>query len=132
MHAPWRTFWEFVMYSKQPSDTANIDGIEMQQALARLRASRAQADKEDIESSAECGKAWAMREATWSELRDVVNLNGEARPLDGLCGRLNGHLGHDLDYFKSFYPQSRKTPLPMSDEEAEAFIKGAKLVMDAV
>ena len=132
MHAPWRTFWEFVMYAKRPSDTEHVDGVEMQQALARLRACKAQAVKEDIESSAECGKAWAMRDATWSELRDVVNLNGEARPLDGLCGRLNGHLGHDLDYFRRFFPQSRKMPLPMSDEEAEAFIEGAKLVMDAV
>ena len=132
MHAPWRTFWEFVMYLKRPRDTEHTDGIEMQQALARLRASKAQAVKEDLESCAECGKAWAMRDATWLELRDVVNLSGKARPFDGLCGRLNGHLVHDLDYFKSFFPQSRKTPLPMSDEEAEAFIMGAKLVMDAV
>jgi hypothetical protein len=120
------------MYAKQPSDTEHTDGIEMQQALARLRASKAQAVKEDLESSAECGKVWAMRDATWTELRDVVNLNGKARPLDGLCARLNGHLGHDLDYFKLFFPQSRKTPLPMSDDEAKAFIEGAKLVMEKV
>lgn len=132
MHAPWRTLWKFVMYAKQPSDTEHTDGIEMQQALARLRACKAQAVKEDLESCAECGKAWAMRDATWTELRNVVNLNGKARPFDGLCARLNGHLGHDLDYCKSYFPQSRKTPLPMSDEEAEAFIQGAKLVMDAV
>jgi len=120
------------MYPKRPSDTEYTDGIEMPQALARLRASKAQAVKEDLESCAECGKAWAMRDATWTELRDVVNLSGKARPFDGLCGRLNNHLGHDLDYFRSFFSKSRKTPLPMSDEEATAFIQGAKLVMDAV
>jgi hypothetical protein len=120
------------MYPKKPPETTTLEEIRMRESIDRLRVSKAQAVKEDLESCAECGKAWAMRDATWLELRDVVNLNGKARPLDGLYERLNGHLGHDLDYFKSFFPQSRKTPLPMSDEEAEAFIKAAKLVMDAV
>ena len=105
MHAPWRTFWEFVI-TKRPSDTEHTDGIEMQQALARqaFRACKAQAVKEDIESCASAARRGDTRDATWTELRNVVNLNGKARPFDGLCGRLNGHLGHDLDYFKSFFP----------------------------
>jgi hypothetical protein len=109
-----------------------VERDEMQQALIRLRASKAESIKKDIESSVECGKMWASWEATWRELYDVVDLARKAQPDDSLYGLLMDYLGDDLDFIETFFPESRGTSLPVSDDMVEAFIEGARLVLNRV
>lgn len=120
----------------------------MQRAIERLKASRAKSERakserarelarasDDRYSGIEAGKTWAMRDAEWDTLCDLIEMRDffkEAPPevkISGFCSGLAPHGNPEKRNAEKLFGRPFNE---ISEAMVEGFVIGAQLVKEAV
>ena len=99
--------------------------------IERLRASREQLKQKVRAAGFEAGKAWALENAEWENILAVAALDPEHETVNGLYDLLSDR-GEDDETFAAMFGYERHQFNLISDEAAQGFVEGVKLVHDQV
>lgn len=103
----------------------------IEDAVTRLRASKQLTMDTDVEQGKDCGTQWALKRATYGELKAVaaidLDLDYEDDHLAGVVGR-----AIDYDYGPNEFWQHETDDQKPSNEFVIAFVEAAVAVLDQV
>lgn len=104
----------------------------MTAAFARLQESRIKSRKNhQRHAGMEAGKEWAIVKAEWAELNAVAEMDEAGTNIDSFRQALSWH-GYSEKDVPLLFGRDASEDRPISDEEVEGFILGARLVRNEV
>jgi uncharacterized protein YukE len=107
-----------------------LEVTEMAEAIERLRAKREQYEQKVRADGVEAGKTWALQKADWGDIVVVVAMSDDASVND--LYRVLSDQGFGKEDFASLFGREAHQIGLISDEEAQGFVEGVKLVHDEV
>jgi len=107
-----------------------LEVTEMAEAIERLRAKREQYEQKVRAEGVEAGKMWALQKADWEDIVAVVAMSDDASVND-LYHVLSDQCFGEEDFARLFGREAHQIGL-ISNEEAQGFVEGVKLVHDEV
>jgi hypothetical protein len=100
--------------------------------FARLQESRIKSQKNhQRHAGMEAGKQWAIDKAEWAELNAVAEMDEAGTNINSFCQMLSWH-GYGENDATLLFGRDASEDRPISDEEVEGFILGARLVRNEV